>query len=367
MQDSSPTSNDQMYQQALDEIQQNIDDMEAAELRASQAGKGLGDYDLSAATASVRQERMAAEKLAEQERAYMQQAPEQQMPLAQAGQGTISATPRGPLGFTTDETGEGGVRTGDDPIPTAKGGKVILDPTTGMYLTPPKPEAGRERETKWGPGLTRVSPVKEKKAEVIGPATNRYGKMGVDEFEQKIGELESRYRDIEGIPDVFQDIPQEEQDAHNEAMVKLKEYQDILRPKLLEGSEEMQKWIKAYEAAPPGERRGMLDSMPKVDVDLQGIKDELKKKYPKTYEDEYKKYQRLLRYGEHVMSRAYPGQYDVTGDIEKATAKQVMLGGRSASLLRGEQKGYEDTLQVIRDFDLEQGLGKKGKKRHLAD
>lgn len=68
MQDSSlVNSEDQMYQQALDSVQQEIDDLETAKLRASKLGKGMGDFDFQSATAVVRNERIAAEKLAQQQ------------------------------------------------------------------------------------------------------------------------------------------------------------------------------------------------------------------------------------------------------------------------------------------------------------
>ena len=85
MQDSGQMNSDQMYQQALDQVQQEIDDMEAAEIRASQLGKGLGDYDLSAAAAVVRQERIAAEKIVEQAKAYQQQVSPMEQPSVQDG------------------------------------------------------------------------------------------------------------------------------------------------------------------------------------------------------------------------------------------------------------------------------------------
>jgi hypothetical protein len=89
MQDSNLTGNDQVYQQALDSVQKEIDDMEAAEIAASQVGKGLGDYDLSAASAKVRQARVAAEKMKQQELRNQQISefvpPEKQIPLRQPG------------------------------------------------------------------------------------------------------------------------------------------------------------------------------------------------------------------------------------------------------------------------------------------
>jgi len=127
-----------MYQQALDEVQQELDDVKVAKIRASQLGKGLGDYDLPTAAAMVRQERIAMEKVAQQEQAYQQQ--QQIAPLAQPGQqGTISGSPRGPLGFSTPQDGGGKVMIGGE---EAEGASVTPNQEQGTDEVVTKGEEG---------------------------------------------------------------------------------------------------------------------------------------------------------------------------------------------------------------------------------
>lgn len=401
MQDSNLASSDQVYQQALDGIDKEINDMEFAEIKASQLGKGLGDYDLSAATAVVRQQRVQAEKTAEQERIYQQQTPDQQAPLLQqpgvmpqAGQQpgqpgavpgqeqTISATPRGPLGFSTNEKGKGEVATGDEttqvgqePIKPGEekppngggaGGEVIVDPVTGKYIRKPKIRSGQGSELVQR-GLKRVYEPVEPKTTVIPAKTIDFENMDSENFDKNLAKLSSQYPEEGASETIHQKRTAEDENMHNQVIDLMRKYQDVLRPALESKDSKVKEWSDRIQGAKADERSGIYEKMPDISLDKEAVLKEFKKTYgsEEKAKQEYGKLQKAIRYFEYTQAKNVPGLTKVTGTKEKAGTGDVRIGLRSLNLSRGEEGDYEKSFQEIQRLSDVQGQGKKDYTRNI--
>lgn len=312
MQDSRINMEDQVFEQALDSIQKEIDDMEQAEIAASQMGKGLGDYDLSAAAAKVRQARVSAEQ---------QIAREQQAGVDQE-QAMAMLTPEG-RAAQADQIREQYPRQDEqrpDFVASATGGGTT--------------ENGDEEV-----------PVEEKPKELQRMTREEYEKRGVikDVTEEKFRKKMT--------PEEIQ-----EQEEYEAALARVKEKQKILTPELLKDEKIKELYDKLY-TLPVEQRQKYLENVPNIYLEEGVVKKLLGD--DKSRQELQKDIGTVSQY----MNKRFPGYYQVKGEIE--TGEDPLLYGiKSALLLQGDTGQTTEEARESAKQDIERKKGFKYKSRY---